>query len=87
MKIKDGFMIREVAGHWIVIPLAERVVEFKAIMNLNESGMLLWKALEEDVQEEDLVQILKANFDVDSETALEDVSEFISLLKDKNLLQ
>lgn len=87
MKIKNGFMIREVAGQWVVVPLGERVVDFNGIMTLSESGALLWKALEQDTLEEDLVAEILKEYEVDKETAKNDVLEFIATLKEKNIIE
>lgn len=87
MKIKDGFMLREVAGQWVVVPLGERVVEFNGIMTLSESGAMLWKLMEEDAVEEDMVKATLAEYSIDEETARSDIREFIASLKDKDLLE
>ena len=87
MKIKDGFMLREVAGKWVVVPLAERVVEFNDIMTLSESGALLWKVLEKDVEEEELLQALFSEYSIDEMTAKADVQEYISTLLEKGLIE
>lgn len=86
MKIKDGFMLREITGQWVVVPLGERVVEFNGIMTLSESGALLWRALEKDIVEKDLVEALLKGYIIDKETAQTDVREFISTLKEKSLI-
>ncbi|MCG1024355.1 MULTISPECIES: PqqD family protein [unclassified Dehalobacter] len=87
MKIKDGFMLREVAGQWVVVPLGERVVEFNGIMTLSESGALLWKVLENEVAEEELTEAIIKEYDIDRETAEADVREFVNVLKEKSLIQ
>lgn len=87
MKLKNGFMSREVAGQWVVVPLGERVVEFNGIMTLSESGALLWKALEKDVSEEELVQAVLKEYSIDEETAKNDVHEFILTLIKKGLIE
>jgi len=86
LKIKDGFMLREVAGQCVVIPLGERVVEFNGIMTLSESGALLWKSLEKDVTDDELLSILLKEYSVDEEIAKADVREFVTALKEKGLL-
>ncbi|MFZ3102549.1 MAG: PqqD family protein [Desulfitobacteriaceae bacterium] len=86
MKIKDGFMLREVAGQWVVVPLGERVVEFNGIMTLSESGALIWKNMKNDIAEVDLVKIVLNEYSVDEESARLDVREFVSILKEKNLV-
>lgn len=87
MKIRDGFMLHEVAGQWVIVPLGERVVELNGIMMLTESGALLWKALEKDVSEEELVQAVLMEYIVDAVTAERDVQEFIEDIRGKGLLE
>lgn len=87
MKLKNGFMSREVAGQWVVVPLGERVVEFNGIMTLSESGALLWRALEKDVSEEELVQSVLNEYNIDEKTAKIDVQEFILTLREKGLIE
>lgn len=88
MKIKHGFLLREIAGSWVVVPVGERVVEFNGLMSLNESGALLWKKLEADsVDEQELVSILTSNYKVDENTARADVIEFLSLITEKGLIE
>lgn len=87
MKLKNGFLCREVAGQWVVVPLGERVVEFNGIMTLSESGALLWKNMENDTREEDLVQIMLNEYSIDQETARLDVREFVAMLRGKELFE
>ena len=89
MKIKSGFMLREVAGQWVVVPLGERVVQVSGILSITSSGAVLWKALEAGVESvEDLARVLLKEYDqVDEETALADVRAFVAQLSDKGLLE
>ena len=86
IKIKSGFMLREVAGQWVVVPLGEKVVEFNGIMTLTESGAMLWKVMEQGTNINSLIEILLQEYDIDSVTAAEDINEFIKELQGKNLL-
>ena len=86
MRLKDGFLLRKVAGEFIVVPSGDTMVDFKAMISLNETGAFLWEALKTDKSESDLVAALLAEYDVDEAIATEDVCEFVNLLKEKNLL-
>lgn len=87
MKIKDGFMLRKVAGQWVVVPLGERVVEFNGLMTLSESGALLWKdMISNDVSEEDAVNLILSEYSIDENTARADVREFFSSIKSSNVI-
>lgn len=87
MKIKSGFMLREIAGQWVIVPLGARVVEFNGIMTLSESGALLWKRLEQGASEDELVSAIRAEYDVDEELARRDVSRFTQKIINKNLCE
>jgi hypothetical protein len=88
MKIKQGFLLREIAGSWVVVPLGQRVVEFNGLMSLSESGALLWKRLEAEVQnDQDLVMVLKENYEVDEDIARTDVNEFLTNIREKGFIE
>ncbi len=69
MKLKDGFILRNIADSWIVAPLGERVVEFNGLLSLNETGAFLWKQLENDYDKDNLCTALMNEFEVDELTA------------------
>lgn len=87
MKIKSDFMLKEVAGYYVVVPVGNGAMDFNGVINLNESGATLWKALENDITEEGLVDALMAEYDVDAERAKCDVAAFVKRMKDAKLIE
>ncbi|HBX22962.1 MAG TPA: PqqD family protein [Desulfotomaculum sp.] len=87
MKIKQNFMLREIAGSWLVVPLGERVVDFNGIITLSETGAFLWEILEKGAGVNELVDQLLLEYDVDETTARADVVEFIAALEEGALLE
>ncbi|MCX8128931.1 MAG: PqqD family protein [Clostridia bacterium] len=87
MKIKEGFLLREIAGSWVVVPVGNRVVEFNGLLTLSESGALLWRLMEKGTEKDALVGLLLKEYDIDSTTAEADVEEFISLVSEKGLFE
>lgn len=86
MKLKDGFILREVAGEYVVLPAGEDL-NLNMMITLNETGCFLWKKLTDGAQEEDLVAAILAEYDTDSETAAKSVAAFIEKLKKHNFLE
>lgn len=80
MKIKKEFALRQIADMWVVLPLGGLEVDFSAMLTLNESGAMLWKALEKGVDHNDLVATLTAEYDVSPEEAAADVDAFLEKL-------
>ncbi len=87
MKIKDGFIIREVAGSYIVVAVGSAVKEFNGIINLNETGAFLWKILENGATKEELLEKLLGEYDVDEKTARADIDAFIKKLQEAELVK
>ena len=87
MKINENFVLREVADSWVVIPIGEKSVDFNGMMNLNETGVLLWRELEKGAEKEELVAAITAEYDVSEEVAAGDIDEFIEVLKKVGCLE
>ena len=86
MKIKDGFILREVAGSYLVVAVGTAVKQFNGMINLNETGAFLWRLLEKGATEEESVSALLKEYDVDEETAKADVKAFTNKLTEAGLL-
>lgn len=88
MKINSNFTIRNIAGTWVALPLGEATIDFTGMITLNESGVLLWRALEEGATEDELVERLLAEYDgVTDEMAREDVQSFVKKLSDAGCIE
>lgn len=87
MKIKDGFILREVAGNYIVVAVGDAVKGFNGVINLNETGAFLWKLLEKGCEKEDLLNALLEEYDVEKSVAESDVSAFITKLTEASLVK
>jgi hypothetical protein len=87
MKIKDGFMIREIAGVYIVVPIGERVVDFNGLLTLNETGAFLWKAANDSPNMDNLAESLVNEYDVDINDAKKDVNEFFNVLEVNHIIE
>ena len=80
MKLKENYVLRQVLGSWVVLPLGAATVDFNGMLSLNDSGALLWKRLELGANREDLADVLTAEYDVSRQQALADVDEFYDIL-------
>ena len=80
MKVSDKFVLRQVAGEWIVLPIAEKTVNFNGMLALNETGLMLWKLLENGTSREALAKALTDEYDVTFAEALADVDEYLGKL-------
>ncbi|MDD6022704.1 MAG: PqqD family protein [Oscillospiraceae bacterium] len=86
MKITGEMILREIAGEHILIPVGATALNIKGMINLTESGVLLWNRLQEECSEAELVEALLEEYDVDPATAQADVQDFLKQLRELELL-
>ncbi len=87
MKIKEGFLMREVAGSYVVVPVGGKVVDFSAMITTNETGAFLWNLFKDGSTIENAAEALTKEYDVDIETAKNDTLEFVEALKQKKVFE
>ena len=87
MKLKENYVLRPVADTWVALPLEAETLNFNGMLTLNESGVLLWKALENGGDREALADALMAEYIVDRETALADADAFLEKLRKVGCLE
>ena len=80
MKINGTFVLREIMDEFILVPVGEAMLSLKGMFALNPVAAEIWKMLEKESSEEEIIQKILDTFAVDEETAREDVSDFISKL-------
>jgi len=86
MKIKEGYILRQVAGNSIVIAVGDEAINFNGIITVNGAGTFLWQLLEKDVTRDELVDAMLKEYDIDAETASADIDEFLNNLRKAELL-
>ena len=87
MKIKNGYVLRLVASKWVVLPVGEAAANFNGMISLNDSGVLLWKALEEGKDSAALVDALMNEYEVEREIAESDVKAFLAKLANAGCIE
>ena len=85
MKIKDGFILRQVAGKMVALP-TEGDIDLNTMITLNGTGAFLWERLQQETDEDTLVTALLAEYDVDEKTARASVQRFVGKLRDNGFL-
>ena len=87
VKIKEGFVMRQVAGQAIVIAIGKASEKFHGMINLNESGSCVWKGIEEGLDVEKIADRIVQEFEVDYWTALKDTQEMMDKMKEQGILE
>ena len=85
MKLKEGFILRTVAGETIVLPSGDEL-DLNMMITLNDTGKFLWQQLENGAEVDELVAALLAEYDVGEATAKAGVERFVAKLNENGFL-
>ena len=73
MKIKNGFVLREMCGENIVTGEGLEHINFNKLISLNSTAAFLWKELvEKEFSTEDMAKLLIDRYGIDEELAMKD---------------
>jgi hypothetical protein len=87
MKLKNGFVLRDLGGQSVVVAVGEATKSFNGIIKLNESSAFLWKQMKDDFSKEQLVSALLAEYDVEEDVASQNVDYFVDTLKNNGVIE
>ena len=81
LKLKEGYIIREVAGQIVALPTGDDL-DLNVMITLNGTGKFLWELIEKGSDVDSLVAALLAEYDVDEATARTGVERFVAKLNE-----
>ena len=86
MKIKEGFVLRETAGSYVVMNLGSEI-SFNGVITLNETGSIIWKGIESGKDVNAIAEMIVDSFEIDLETAKNDTNAFIEKMRVAGVLE
>lgn len=87
MKIKKGFIVRQINNDYVVAAVGEQSKNFNGIIRLNKTAKFIWDMLEKDCKKQDIVQALLQHYDIDKQRAEQDTEHFIQKLEEAEILE
>lgn len=88
MKIKEHFVLQEIADDYIAVPVAEEAERIKGIIKVNETGAYIWNLLtDKNMNSEELVKALISKYEIEPEKARSDVDGFIQQIREIGCLE
>ncbi len=81
MKRNPDFLLKDVAGKQVLVPVGKAAAAFPGMITVNGSGKFIWELLIEDKSFDQVVQAMTAHYEVTTETAKKDATVFIERLR------
>ena len=87
MKLNYEFSIQEVADKFVAVAKNTETETVEQVFNLNESGAVILRALQEGKGVPAIVSLLLSQYDVEPQEAEDEVNAFINMLKVNGLCE
>lgn len=87
MKIKEGYVMREVAGQAVVIAVGEASKSFHGMIQLNQTGKLIWEGVQKGLSDEKIAQQLVELYEIETEKALADTRNMIKKMREAGVIE
>ena len=88
MKIKEGFVLRQMCGENIVSGEGLQHINFNKLISLNESAAYLWKELQgKDFTTEEMAELLIQRYGIDKQLAMTDAEKLMASWKEIGLAE
>jgi hypothetical protein len=88
MKMKTGYLIKEMAGERVVIMQGRAGVDMTKIISFNATSEWLWNMFAgKSFTEEEVAGVIVKQYGIDASTAALDAGSWVKQLSDANLLE
>jgi hypothetical protein len=78
---------RRIAGETLIVPVRGKVGDLASIYSFNQTGSLIWQALESPKSASELISIVEQEYAVSREQAEQDVKQFLRDMQTVDLVQ
>lgn len=85
-KREEHIVTRDIVGETILVPIRGKLADMQRIFTLNGVGAYIWSNLDGERSLGDICECLQSEFEVESDQAKSDMSDFISELVEADLI-
>lgn len=87
MKRNENYVVKELMGSYVLLPLGEAAIDFNGVVTLNETAKFMWEAAEGDFTLETIVDALIKQYEIDAATAKTAAENFIETMKEEGCIE
>lgn len=87
MKRNENFVIKELMGSYVLVPIGETAIDFNGVITLNDTAKFLWEAAEGEFNLDSLTDALVKEYDIDTDTAADSAKIFINKMEEAGCIE
>lgn len=82
MKARSDFILRNIAGEYMLMPTGKQIRDFQGMLLMNELSAFVWEKMQTPISREKLLTEILSVYETDEQTAAADLDTLL-----ENLLQ
>jgi len=82
----DSVVSRVIAGETLIVPVRKGLGDLASIYSLNEVGSMIWEALQQRRNQDEIVELLRQEFEDDGDQIKGDVETFLAEMQSAGLV-
>ena len=87
MKVKQGFVLRNVVGEHILMPTGDMISKFNGTILLNDVSAFVWEKMQNPVSKDDLLKAILDEYEVEKSTAAADLDALLQTLTEYGVIE
>jgi methyltransferase-like protein len=73
---------RKTGNEYVLVPITDNIADMDSVYTLNETGAFIWEQIDGKKSAEEIISAMTEEYDIDKDTATEDVLQFIAKMND-----
>jgi methyltransferase-like protein len=73
---------RKTGNEYVLVPVTDNIADMDSVYTLNETGAFIWEQIDGKKSTEQIISAMTEEYDIDNNTATEDVLQFIIKMND-----
>ncbi len=87
MRTRSGFILRELAGEYVLAPVGKEIKSFNGVAVMNEMCAFVWRKLQSEISGQELLSAVLDEYDTDEATASEDLDALLGKMRAMGVIE
>jgi hypothetical protein len=87
MKIKQGFVLQNVAGSYLACATGALAAEFSGVVRMNATGAFIFEILSRGAEKEEIIDKVVSEYGISRDIAERDVTAYITYLRENGVIE
>lgn len=80
MKLQEGFLLQKIAGSYVIVPLGDKLKQYKGLFKINNEAAFIYENLAADVDKQSIIAKFAEFYQIGLEESEQIYNDFLAQL-------